>query len=131
MHPVIHTVDCLRSLSILWKAVANKQDLVEKQQYTSTEVEVVIMTKCEGTWVLGVAKAMLDVALSVTASIILFLLLLSGDIEENPGPVGGTCMHFKLHNYNYYNIIRSNHCAVHIHADLDYNIVDNSQVLSK
>ena len=89
MHAVIHTVDCLRSSSVLWKTVANKHDLVEKQHYVYTEVEVVIMTRREGMWVLAVAKAMLDVVLSVAASVILSLLLLSGDVEENPGPVGG------------------------------------------
>ena len=91
MHSVIQTVDCLISLSVLWKALANKQDLVEKLHYVDTEVKVVIMTNCklQGTWVLVVAKAVLDVALSVAASIILSLLLISGDVEENPGPVGG------------------------------------------
>ena len=62
MHVVIQTVDCLRSLSVLWKALASKQDLVEKLDYVYTEVEVVIIVS---------------------------LLLLSGDIEENPGPLGG------------------------------------------
>ena len=67
------------------------QDLVEKLHYTDTSlrVEVVMMTKLQGTWVLAVAKAVLDVALSVAASVILSLLLLAGDVEENPGPVGG------------------------------------------
>ena len=85
----MHIVDCARSCSVLWKAVANKQDLVEKLHYIDTEVEVVIMIKQEGTWVLAAAKAMLDVVLSVAASVILSLLLLSGDVEENPGPLGG------------------------------------------
>ena len=89
MHSVIQTVDCLISLSVLWKALANKQDLVEKLHYVDTKVKVVIMTKLQGTWVLAVAKAVLDVALSVAASVILSLLLLAGDVEENPGPVGG------------------------------------------
>ena len=62
---------------------------MEKLHYVDTEVEIVIMTKREGTWVLAVSKAMLDVALSVAASVILSLLLLSGDVEENPGPLGG------------------------------------------
>ena len=62
---------------------------MEKLHYVDTEVEIVIMTKREGTWVLAASKAMLDVALSVAASIILSLLLLSGDVEENPGPLGG------------------------------------------
>ena len=89
MHSVIQTVDCLISLSILWRALANKQDLVEKLHYTDTKVEVVIMTKLQGTWVLAAAKAVLDVALSVAASVVLSLLLISGDVEENPGPAGG------------------------------------------
>ena len=92
MHSVIQTVDCLISLSVLWKALANKQDLVEKLHYVDTNVEVVIMAKLQGTWVLAVAKAVLDVALSVAASVILSLLLISGDVEENPGPVGGIIM---------------------------------------
>ena len=70
--------------------MATKQDLVEKLHYIDTEVEVVIMTKREGTWVLAAAKAVLDIVLSVAASVILSLLLLSGDVEENPGPLGGT-----------------------------------------
>ena len=87
IHAVIHTVDCVRALTVLWKTLADKQ--VEKLHYGDAEVEVVIMTKREGAWVLAVAKAMLDVVLSVAASVILSLLLLSGDVEENPGPVGG------------------------------------------
>ena len=83
------TVDCVRSLSAVWKALASKQDLVENLHYVGTEIEVEIMTKREGTWGLVVAKAMLDVVLSVAASVILSLLLLSGDVEENPGPIGG------------------------------------------
>ena len=91
MHSVIQTVDCLISLSVLWKALANKQDLVEKLHYVDTKVyvEVVITIKLQGTWVLAVSKAVLDVALSLAASVILSLLLISGDVEENPGPVGG------------------------------------------
>ena len=88
MHSVIQTEI---SLSILWKDLANEQDLVEKLHYVDTKVEVVMMANCklQGTWLLAVAKAVLDVALSVPASVILSLLLISGDIEENPGPVGG------------------------------------------
>ena len=87
MYAVIHTVDCVRALTVLWKTLAGKQ--VEKLHYGDAEVEVVIMIKRDGAWVLAVAKAMLDIVLSVAASVILSLLLLSGDVEENPGPVGG------------------------------------------
>ena len=132
MHSVIQTVDCLISLSILWKALANKQDLVEKLHYIDTKVEVVMMTKLQGTWVLAVAKAVLDVALSVAASVILSLLLISGDVEENPGPVGGILNFQGL----YYNIIVITTCinmtlCCYISADIDYKSVDNSQILSK
>ena len=82
-------MDYLISLSVLWKALANERDLVEKLHYADTNTEVVIMAKLQGTWVLAVAKAVLDVVLSVAASVILSLLLISGDVEENPGPVGG------------------------------------------
>ena len=34
-------------------------------------------------------KCVLDVAVSVAVSVIVSLLLLSGDIEQNPGPLGG------------------------------------------
>ena len=62
---------------------------MEKLHYVDTEVEVIIMTKREGTWILTVAKGVLDVMLSVAASVISSLLLISGDVEENPGPLGG------------------------------------------
>ena len=101
MHSVIQTVDCLISLTVLWKALANKQDLVEKLHYVDTKVEVVMMTKLQGTWVLAVAKAVLDVTLSVAACVILSLLLISGDVEENPGPVGGIL--------NFQRLSRDNH----------------------
>ena len=102
MHSVIQTVDCLISLSVLWKALANQQDLVEKLHYVDTKVEVVTMTKLQGTWMLAVTKAVLDVTLSVAASVILSLLLTSGDVEENPGPVGGILFSRIVHRYSYY-----------------------------
>ena len=89
----MHMVDYVRFCSVLWKAVATKRDLVEKLHYVDADIEVVIMTKREGTWVLAAAKAMLDVVLSVAASVILSLLLLSGDVEENPGPLGAGGIH--------------------------------------
>ena len=39
--------------------------------------------------VLFLFKCVLDVAMSIAASVIVSLLLLSGDIEQNPGPLGG------------------------------------------
>ena len=89
VHAVIHTMNYLLSLSALCKTVTNKQGLMEKLDYFDADIEAVIMIRCEGTWVLAVAKAVLDVMLSVAASVVIFLLLLSGDVEENPGPLGG------------------------------------------
>ena len=89
MQLYIHTVDCLISVSVLWKTVANKQGLVDKLLYVDDEVDIVIMTKREGTWVLAMVKGLLEFVLSVALSVILSLLLLSGDVEENPGPLGG------------------------------------------
>ena len=90
IHAVIHTVDCLISVSVLWKTVANKQNLVDKLLYVDDEVDIVIMTKREGTWMLTMVKALLEFVLSVALSVILSLLLLSGDVEQNPGPLGGS-----------------------------------------
>ena len=131
MHAVMLSVDCVRSLSVVWKVLASKQDLVEKLHYVDTEVEVIIMTKHEGTWILAVAKGVLDVVLSVAASVISSLLLISGDVEENPGPLGGIPILYSkclgpepgcivLFSFTY--------C---MHTDLNYNSVDKSQILSK
>ena len=40
-------------------------------------------------------KCVLDVAISIAASVIVSLLLLSGDIEQNPGPLGGIYDNFR------------------------------------
>ena len=42
-------------------------------------------------------KCVLDVAVSIAASVIVSLLLLSGDIEQNPGPLGGIIL-FRWYN---------------------------------
>ena len=44
--------------------------------------------KWEAARVLAVGRALLDVVLSVAASVTLSLLLISGDVEKNPGPGG-------------------------------------------
>ena len=115
-------MDSLRSVSVLWKALANKQDLVEKLYYTDTKVEIVIMAKLQGTWVLAVANVVLDVALSVAASVILSLLLIAGDVEENPGPIG---------DISNFLITTSMTLSCCVPADFDYKSIDDSQILSK
>ena len=51
---------------------------------------------------LALARALLDIVLSVAFHVIIFKLLMSGDVEKNPGP-----------------------------GELDYNTVDASQVLGR
>ena len=50
--------------------------------------KTVIRSKLKASRVLTMARALLDVVLSVAASVIFSLLLISGDVEENPGPGG-------------------------------------------
>ena len=75
-------MDCLRSLSVLWMALAGKQE-----EYRGLDKETTKEKRC--LWVLSVARASMDVIMSVAASVISSLLLNSGDIEENPGPGTG------------------------------------------
>ena len=85
-----------------------------------------------------VNKSLLDTALSVSASVVMSLLLLSGDIEENPGPGSQgvqllviiiiwieMCMLL-----SFFIVI---HCALHSYynIDLDYNTVDSAQILGR
>ena len=85
-------MDCLISLSVLWMALAGKQ-----VQHRGLDKE--IANERRSLWVLTVARASMDVVMSVAASVILSLLLNSGDIEENPGPGTGGNMYNMIKNY--------------------------------
>ena len=74
-HIGIHRLDWLRAVSILRKLLANDE---AKQQRNKSEI-----VRC-----LAVAKALLDTVLAVAASVVISLLLMSGDVEEDPGPGG-------------------------------------------
>ena len=52
--------------------------------------EAVIRNKVEASRVLE--RSLLDVVLSVAASVTFSLLLISGDVEENPGPGGNNIL---------------------------------------
>ena len=82
MHTALPNIDCLISLSVLWKALDDKQE-----DYCGIDKETANNRRC--LWVLTVARALMDVVMSVAASVILSLLLISGDVEENPGPGPG------------------------------------------
>ena len=99
---------------------------MEKLDYFDTDIEVVIMTRREGTWVLAVAKAVLDVILSVAASVILSLLLLSGDVEENPGPLGGS---YTYHIIMMIEPVELSHIFnVYSCTDINYDTIDTTEL---
>ena len=80
----LQALDWLKALSSFKTALAVKRLEKVYEDYASKKNE-----KCECLWIVVVARASLDVVMSVAASVILSLLLISGDVEENPGP-GGT-----------------------------------------
>ena len=70
---------------------------------------------------MAVEKTMLDIVLPLAASVITVLLLLSGDVEQNPGPRDGgkhiyshACMHFYLLLHELHNLLYSYifHCPI-------------------
>ena len=83
-----------------------------------------VAVRKEDLHILNVVSGILDIALSIAASVISSLLLLSGDIEQNPGPGMELCCMF-IHYCLAIIII----CTIGV--DLDYNNVDATQVLSK
>ena len=69
-------------MSILKKALAND----EAKHGLDEEVE--LTKRSEILRWLAVAKSLLDIVLAVAASVVISLLLMSGDVEEDPGPGG-------------------------------------------
>ena len=81
-HTVVHRLDWMRAVSVLRKTLANDEavhGLVE---------EVELRNRSEILRWLAVAKSLLGTAVAVAASVVISLLLMSGDIEEDPGPGG-------------------------------------------
>ena len=119
LYAVLHNMDLLRCLSLLWMALAGKQ-----QEHCGLDKETTNERRC--LWVLSVARALMDVVMSVAASVISSLLLNSGDVEENPGPgTGGRpgCIHNMIKN----GIV----AALHVlkFTDIDYKDVDATKIL--
>ena len=75
-----HALDMERILSLL-RMLINK--LVE---ITDFKNKGSVTKRREDLRILHLINCTLDVALSISASVVASLLLLSGDIEENPGP---------------------------------------------
>jgi hypothetical protein len=83
IHAVLHVLDWQRALSNLTKTIAviqiKNSDCEEKRSMV-TEVRNVFMC------VLALMNALLDAISSVAASVVFSHLLISGDVESNPGP---------------------------------------------
>ena len=88
---VIHTPDMERILSLLRILITKRVEIIDlKFDQTGS----VVTKRREDLRILYLVNSILDVALSVAASVIASLLLLSGDIEQNPGPgKEGCCVH--------------------------------------
>ena len=95
-HAVICILNWQRALSVLWKALAKKQVELRSDHGVGKE-EAKLRKRMQVLRMLAVATALLDTVLSVAASVILTLLLISGDVEENPGP-GGNDLNSQLFN---------------------------------
>ena len=80
---MIHTPDMERILSLL-RILINKQ--VEIVDLKFDQTGSIVTNRREDLRILYLVNSILDIALSVAASVVASLLLLSGDIEQNPGP---------------------------------------------
>ena len=122
LHADLHRLKWLGALSGLWKALTSERII---SSYHRKGKKAVLWHKLRDCVTKGsvVTIALLDTVTSVAASVITTLLLISGDVEENPGPGGIiqltkliTCLHQDFFFY----------CA-----DLDLNSVDTTQVLGR
>ena len=72
----------MKAVSDLMKVLAN-----DETNYRLVE-EVELRNRSEILRWLAVAKSLLDTVVAMAASVVISLLLMSGDIEEDPGPGG-------------------------------------------
>ena len=82
LRTVILRLDWMRAVSILRKTLTND----ETKHGVVKEVE--LGKRSEILRWLAVARAPLDTVLSVASSVIVSKLMISGDVEKNPGPGG-------------------------------------------
>ena len=80
---MIHTPDIERMLTLLRILINKRVEIVDLKFDQNGSV---VTKRREDLRILYLVSCILDVALSVAASVIASLLLLSGDIEQNPGP---------------------------------------------
>ena len=111
---IMHVLDVHR-ISILMTTLTSKKVEIFDIEFDQKGSAVKKKSKYIKT-VLFLLKHVLDVAMSIATSVIVSLLLLSGDIEQNPGPLGGkddnnqggvnTCMLHACMLLYYYRISR-------------------------
>ena len=80
---MLHILDWQRALSNLTKTIAMipiKSSSRDDKKTVLTDIKDFLM------YVLALMNALLDVISSVAASVIFSRLLISGDVESNPGP---------------------------------------------
>ena len=80
----MHSLELLGALTFVWMMMSRKS-----QKYTDMfccDVDKGAANKREILWVVCVAGVSGDGVVTVAASIIFSLLLISGDVEMNPGP---------------------------------------------
>ena len=83
---MLHTLDWQRAISNMMKTIATmqiKSSGLEDKKTTLASIKGFLA------YVLVLMNTLLDVILSVAASVVFSRLLISGDIESNPGP--GRC----------------------------------------
>lgn len=78
---VLRVLNCRRIRSIPWGFTSRQEEILDVAGDQKRKRSLRVDTRT-----LVLANSMLDTALSVAASVVMSLLLLSGDIEENPGP---------------------------------------------
>ena len=83
IHAVLYILDWQRALSNVTKTIAViliKNSNCEERKTIATELRNIFMC------VLALMNALLDAISSVAASVVFSRLLISGDVESNPGP---------------------------------------------
>ena len=83
IHAVLHILDWQRALSNLTKIITMiqiKNSNCDEKKTIVTEMRSVFMC------VLSLMNALLDAISSVAGSVVFSHLLISGDVESNPGP---------------------------------------------
>ena len=83
---IVHALDMQRVLCVLAILTCNQ---VEIFKIKIDQKGTLVGKRRKDLKILCLLKCVLDVAVSISASVIVSLLLLSGDIEQNPGPLGG------------------------------------------